>query len=376
MKTFDVIVLGVGGMGSATCYHLARRGVRVLGLEQFDLGHPRGSSHGETRLIRQAYFEHPDYVPLLRRAYALWFELNEAEKYPIFNPIGLMMYGPSFTSEILQGVLDSATLHGIPVNRLEADQAATAYPGYQPPEGYVGVFEPQAGYLKVEAGVLAHIRLARETGAEIHSEEPVLGWAFNAGGVTVKTGVDTYHADRLVVTAGAWSHRILKELRLGLTVHRNKLHWFSADATYEVSRGMPCFAFDLPYGFFYGFPVLDHSGLKIAHHTPGPELGSPALLNEPDEAHDAEDLFRIQQCLQSVLPGVEATAPLKTVNCLYTMSRDSHFILDIHPEHPELVFAGGFSGHGFKFSPVIGEIMADLALSGETAHPIGFLRLR
>lgn len=359
-------------MGSATCYHLAQRGVNVLGLEQFQPGHSLGSSHGDTRMIRQAYFEHPNYVPLLRRAYELWDTVCQEAQRKLFHKTGVILYGPSTESGILGGVINSASQFNIPIDILDPTEAADAYEGYHPPADYYAVFEPMAGYLEVEALVQEHTRLATMSGAVIHPEEPVLKWAANGNSVYVKTVDDTYTADRLVITSGAWTYNLLSEIDLGLTLHRNRQYWFDAGFDFSKDNGKPCFGFELPYGFFYGFPVRDAYGMKVAHHTPGPLLAHPGQLNDDTFG---SDLPLVQRCLQEVLPDVGRT-PLKTVNCMYTMSRDSHFIVDVHPEHPQVVFAGGFSGHGFKFASVMGEILADLALEDETRHPIDFLRLR
>lgn len=373
METVEVIVLGMGAMGSAACYHLARRGIRVLGLEQFAVGHNRGSSHGQTRMIRQAYFEHPDYVPLLKRAYVLWDELNDMSGELLFERIGLILYGPSFDEGILKGVLASALQHTIPIEQLSPSQAIGAYNGYLPPREFSAIFEPGAGCLHVEACVKAHARLARQFGAEIHEGEAITTWTPDGDGVVVTTPTRTYRANRLIITAGAWLPQLLQNVGLALTIHQNRLYWFNAESRYQRLNGLPCFGFDMPDGFFYGFPAMDAYGLKIARHLPGPVLADPTHLEDPLET---PDLHSVQTFLKTALPGVKANMPTQTVNCMYTMTPDEHFIVDQHPQMPQVILAGGFSGHGFKFSPVIGEILADLAITGTTPHPAGFLKLR
>ncbi|KDO30361.1 hypothetical protein SPRG_05072 [Saprolegnia parasitica CBS 223.65] len=380
---YDVIVLGVGAMGSSACYHLAKRGQRVLGLEQFGPAHCRGSSHGKTRMVRKAYFEHPDYVPLLRRSYELWDELGASVGRPLFHRSGVVIFGPETKTNaddvnVLDGVQASAKKHNLPLEVLSRDACHARFPYFHVPEGYIGLFEADAGYVEVEASVAAHIEQARKLGADLRFDEAVLAWdVTSANTVSVRTASGTYKAAKLVVTTGAWSSSVLRSASLDLKVHRVPLFWFAPAPTdngraLAATPNMPCFAIDLPCGFVYGFPYVDGDGVKIAPHLPG------AVLDDPSALHPGVlpgELDAVAECVSTCFPGL-LPAPTTSATCMYTMSRDGHFIIDTHPAHPNVVFAAGFSGHGYKFAPVIGEILSDLAMHGSTDHPIGFLRRR
>ena len=376
MERFDVIVVGTGGMGAAAAMHLAARGTRVLGLDRFPPGHARGSSHGQTRLIRLAYFEHPNYVPLLRRAYALWRELEQAAGRRLLVESGLILAGPQ-EGEAVAGTLHSAAIHGLPIQRMTAREAMRRWPALRLPEDWAVVHESCAGYLFVEECVMAHAAAAIRLGARLEHGVDVRGWrTAEAGGhVVVDTDCGSYEADRLVVAAGPWAHGLIRMPALPLRVLRKSLFWYGADGTRhglspdDGVGGLPCFAFDTPAGFFYGFPPLDDRGLKIAEHTGGEPVHDPL---EVDRSLDIRARDRVEEVLAAHLPGVSRRMTDHAV-CLYTMSPDGHFVVGLHREHPRVAIAAGFSGHGFKFASVIGEILADLALNGATAHPIGFL---
>lgn len=369
---YDVVVLGLGAMGSAACHHLAKRGARVLGLEQFTLGHALGSSHGRTRLIRQAYFEEDRYVPLMKRAYPLWDAVGEETGEPVFHRNGLLIVAPAGGGNSLSGVRAAAEKHAIPLEFLNEAELAREYPQFRPGPGAQGIFEPGAGYLDVERAVIAHARLAQKHGAELHFEEPVRNWRIEGDGVVVTTDRASYSAARLVVAGGAWSNRLLSALHLPLHIWRVPQFWFAAQNQPRGPRPMPCFAFDHAEAFIYGFPDLG-DGLKIADYHPPKEIVThPGRV---DRKIRSSDLERLQRCIRAGLPGV-ASEPRDASVCLYTMTPDQHFILDRHPRYPQITFAAGFSGHGFKFAPVIGEILADLSERGETSHEIAFLRWR
>jgi sarcosine oxidase len=357
----DVIVLGVGGMGSAACLHLARRGLRVTGIEQFEIGHARGSSHGQSRILRKAYFEHPSYVPLLERAYQLWAELGAEAGKPLYHRTGIVYLTPP-QSELIRGVRHSAELHRIPLRELDSA------PPFRLPEGFVAHLEPEAGWLEVEACVHAQAALAVRLGARIATGERALSWSAGPLGVEVVTDRATHRAERLVIAGGAWSEGLLRELKLPLTVLRKLMSWFEAGAAYEPA---PCFFYDLPEGMFYGFPRTGGL-LKLAEHTGGTPLSDPAALALDPALEEAE---RASRFVRAWLPGVKP-APSLQAACMYTMTPDANFLVDVHPQHPNVCFAAGFSGHGFKFAPVIGEVLADLACAGDTRHPIEFLRAR
>lgn len=366
---FDTIVIGVGGMGSATCYELARRGQRVLGLEQFPLVHDRGSSHGETRIIRKAYFEHPDYVPLLHRAYELWHDLERSTNRTLFHPTGLVLSGRA-EGETIRGARMSAAQYGLELQNFTPDEARRRFPGFEFPDDHDIAFEPGAGTLFVEACVRAHVDEAIRFGATLQGNEGVTEWSSDGKTVHVRTGVREYHARNLVLTAGAWASDLLVELGLELKVLRKFVAWFPIRKNhYLAASGLPTFFYEVSDGCFYGFPSFDGKSMKVAEHTGGQIVVDPGNV---DRACNPSDLERLHRFLESQLPNLDVE-PARHSVCLYTMSLDQHFVIDMHPNFRNVVFAAGFSGHGFKFCPVIGEVLADLVQHGKTSLPVGFL---
>src|SRR3954468_4708101 len=373
MTHYDAIVLGTGGVGSAAAFHLARRGARVLGLDRFPGGHDRGSSHGQTRIIRQAYFEHADYVPLLRRAYELWAELEALVHEQLFHQVGLLQIGPA-EGYVIGGVLKAAQQHGLAVEELSPDRSQARFPGFRVPFGMVGVFEKVAGYLHVERCVLAHLSAAKKHGTELKTGVAVQSWEADDQRATVTTDQGVFTADKLVITAGAWAPQLLADLGIKMTVRRKHLHWLECDNPVYRGPQAPTFFYELPHGLFYGFPAIDEWGVKVAEHSGGGEVADPLTDPRPWEE---QDLARVRGFVAANLPGVSQSARLTRHEvCFYTMSPDEQFIIDQHPQHKNVVFAAGLSGHGFKFSSVLGEVMADLALTAESKLPIGFLSSR
>lgn len=371
-QTFDVLVLGVGGVGSAALFHLAARGLRVLGIDRFAPGHDRGSSHGQTRLIRQAYFEHPAYVPLVQRAYGLWHELEQRCGRQLYRQVGLLEAGPP-DGAIVPGVLASAAEHGLPIEQLSADELRRRFPGFAVPDDFSALFEARAGFLYVEDCVRAHVDEAVGKGAKVLAGAAVRAWHGADNGVTVETDVGAFHAARLVICAGAWAGDLLTGLGIPLQVVRKPLYWFAApDDPYAASRGAPGFLFETPGGEFYGFPSLPDVGLKCAEHTGGISVDDPLQVDRGLVAAETE---RVQQFLAQYLPQVSTVVQSSAV-CLYTLSPDRTFVVDVHPDYPQVAFAAGLSGHGFKFTSVLGEILADLVVDGRSALPIEFLSCR
>lgn len=368
---YDAIVIGVGGMGSATLFELAKRGRHVLGLEQFELVHSLGSSHGRTRVIRKAYYEHPNYVPLLHRAYERWYELEQRVGRTLFVECGCLNIGAE-SSELIQGVRQACAEHRLPVDALTAGEIRSRFPPLQFLEPYVGLLEKQAGFLLVEECVRAHIAAASRAGAVIHERETVRRWSPTGGGIEIETDRDRYLADWLVVTAGPWATKILADLQIPLTVMRQTPFWFATadDALFRRDR-FPIYMADTPEGYFYGFPVIDADGHKIARHYGQPELSAPEqidrLVHESDEAD-------VRTFIRRHVPLADGARRAASV-CTYTLTPDRHFILDRHPAHDRVAIAAGFSGHGFKFASVVGEIMADLIETGATRYPIDMFRL-
>ena len=371
MQSFDVLVIGTGGIGSAAAFHLAQRGLRVCGLDRFPVAHDRGSSHGQTRLIRQAYYEHPDYVPLLQRAYALWRELEQQAQRSLLVESGLVMAGPP-EGTVIAGALHAARLHRLTVEQLPGTEARRRWPMFDWPDAWDVVFEPTGGYLHVEACVHAHTDAARRAGARFVHDVVVHNWTADRGGVTVRTSRGTWQADRLVLTPGAWAGDLLQLPAVPLQVLRKPLFWFTptgGDASAFVAASCPCFAFDTPGGFYYGFPALDGRGVKMAEHTGGDPVDDPLTVDRTRQDHE---LARIEQFRRVHLPRLQGDCTGHAA-CLYTMSPDQHFLIGCHPQHARVVVAAGFSGHGFKFASVMGEVVADLVMSGATPQPIGFL---
>ncbi len=370
MATWDAIVLGLGGMGSAAICHLARRGLKVLGLEQFDIAHDRGSSHGQTRLIRKAYFEHPDYVPLVEKAYILWAQLEESVSRKLLHRCGLVLAGkPDGT--VMAGVRRAADEHRLPIECLSPDESAKRFPGLVFDPDMQVLFEPASGFLEVENCVRAHCDLARTFGATLTTGRRVLDWSADSSGVTVVADDGRYLARNLVICGGAWSGSLLAAMGLPLTVRRKVVLWFAAeDAAYRYERGCPVFGFDRPEGFFYGFPAIDELGVKVSDHYGGQVVSHPTALDRDVHLNEETPLRRF---LEHHAPRLGTRVTRRSV-CMYTMTPDEHFIVDRHPRHANVVYACGFSGHGFKFAPVIGSVLADLVADGRTAHPVGFLR--
>ena len=370
--TYDVIVIGTGGVGSSTAFHLARRGCRVLGLDRYPGGHDQGSSHGQTRIIRMAYFEHADYVPLLRRAYELWHELEQHVGQQLYHEVGLLQVGPQ-SGYVVPGVLSSAEKHQLPVELVDAKAMRTRFEGFVLPDEYAAVFERRAGFLFVEKCVLAHLAQASRWGAELHVGESVLSWKSDGEKVVVQTDRNIYSAKSLVLTAGAWAGKLLAELGISFQVRRKHLHWYRSDQpSYHVENGCPTFLYETDVGCFYGFPALDARGVKVAEHSGGIVIDDP---RGDDRSIDPTDRQRVESFLSQCLPGVSHQATEHAV-CYYTMSPDEQFVIDRHPDFPNVCFTAGLSGHGFKFTSVLGEIMADLAMHGASPLPIGFLNCR
>jgi len=361
---YDAIVIGIGGMGSAAAWHLASRGRRVLGLEQFTIPHELGSSHGLTRIIRLAYSEHPSYVPLLRRAYELWRAMEQRAGEPLLVITGGVDVGPE-ASGTIEGSLRSCLEHGLPHELLDAAEIERRFPGFRPPRDLVAVYQPEGGIVLPERSMVVHAAAARELGAEIHEGERVTEWRPEGGGVRVRTEAGEYAADRLVITAGPWASRCVPELARLAIPERQVLIWTQPLRPERFAVGaFPIFNLEAEEGRFYGFPVYGVPGLKLGkyHH-----LGQQTDPDRVDREFHPEDEAVLRAGIRRYLPDADGeTLLMKT--CLFTNSPDEHFILDLYPEWPQVSMAAGFSGHGFKFAPVIGEVMADLAMEGGCAR--------
>jgi sarcosine oxidase len=365
-SSYDVIVVGLGGMGSAAARHLAARGQRVLGLERFTPAHDRGSSHGGTRIVRQAYIEDPAYVPLLLHAYELWEQAGKEADADLLTRTGALYLGPP-GSVAVAGSLASAREWGLPHEVLDAAAVRDRFPTLTPQPGDVGVFEERAGYVRPEAAVAVHLELAARDGAELRFDEQVELWSTSGDGVVVSTGSRTYNAGALVLAPGAWAPRLLADLGLPLAVDRQVQYWFDPPGGTAPYEHHPVFLAELDGDLVYGIPAVDgpSGGMKVAFHRRRHPADPDALDRVVTDAEVAE----IRAAAARVAPGVPGTLNRATV-CMYTLTPDEHFVIGRHPAHERVVIACGFSGHGFKFVPVVGEILADLALEGTTQHPI------
>lgn len=373
---FQTIVVGVGSMGAAACYYLARRGHAVLGIEQFDPPHNRGSHAGQSRIIRKAYFEHPDYVPLLERSYDNWrsFEKETGTRY--YHSTGIVYFG-SRDDRTIAGIRKSAELYNIPIEHYDRAASANRWPMFRLPSDFEAILESDAGFVTPELAVGAFVREAERLGGTVLRDTVVSSWTPEEGHVQVETSKGTFTAEKLVFTAGAWTSQLVPKLEAKLRVTRQLLVWVRPQEPEAFSvDNFPCWFVEVPeLGSFYGFPVLDERtspgpvGLKLAHHHAGEPSGPDDIGGPVPES----ELEKLKDFLRTYMPevGTEIVAQKK---CLYTYSPDEDFIIDVLPGYGDrVVIACGFSGHGFKFVPVVGEVLADLAMNGRTDLPAEFL---
>jgi sarcosine oxidase len=366
---YDAIVVGLGGMGSAAASHLASRGKKVLGLERHAPVHDRGSSHGESRIIRQAYFEGAEYVPLLFRAYELWEDLERETGEDLMTLCGGLFIGPE-SGELVSGSVASADEHGLPYEVLDSSELKRRFPVFEPGPETVALFEKRAGFVRPERTVRAHLDLAGSLGAHLRFGERVLSWEATDSGARVGTEGGVYEADRLIVAAGAWAGELLSDLGLPLEVTRQILFWFrprGGVGAFAPER-LPIWIYEPDDGnMFYSFPAVDGADtVKAAFFRAD---GTPADPNTIDsEVHDDEVEF-IRGYLGRHVPAMDGEF-VAARTCMYTNTPDQHFVVSAHPDHPQVAVAAGFSGHGYKFCSVIGEILADLAIDGGTRHPV------
>jgi sarcosine oxidase len=367
-ERYDAIVVGVGGMGSAALYHLAGRGKRVLGLERFDVPHELGSSHGVTRIIRLAYFEHSDYVPLMRRSYELWRDLQAEAGEQLLYTTGIVEGG----ERIYEGVLRSCADHGLPHEALTGAEANARFPAYRLPEEMPVVYQPDGGFVLPERCIVAHVEGALARGATVRARERVLEWEDTGSAVRVRTQRAEYETERLVVTAGAWSQSVARLPDGMVRGVRQALAWLQPNRPEHFTPDrLPVFNLALDGEHFYGFPAFGIPGFKLGRYDHFGEGGDPdGIPRDPT----LEDELPLRAFAERYFPGgAGPTLALKT--CLFEPSPDEHFLIDFHPDTPSVVVGAGFSGHGFKFCSVVGEILADLAQDGATSHDIGLFRL-
>jgi len=365
MQNYDVIIVGAGSMGMAAGYYLAKQGVRTLMIDAFDPPHTMGSHHGDTRIIRHAYGEGKQYVPLALRAQQLWSELEQASGMPIFAKTGVLNAGP-LHCPFLNEIRESAEQYSLPLEVLRADEVMQRWPGINLPADYYGCLEPASGVLYSENGIRAYRELALARGATLLTNTPVTQLEPAGNGFIVHTESASYHGDKVLLSAGAWNGSLLDSLGLSipLTPTRKTVAWFGADESQYSADGFPAFIFRLHDSMFYGFPSLDGSGVKIGRHDGG-QVIDPDKLERTFGTY-LSDEGDVRSFLEAYMPG--AAGPLRQGKvCIYTMTPDEHFVIDRHPEHPQLVFAAGFSGHGFKFASAIGEATSQLLVEGASS---------
>ena len=358
-------------MGSAALYHLARRGLRALGIERYDVPNDMGSSHGSSRMIRLSYHEHPSYVPLVRRAYELWQQLENGLGQRLLVTTGSLRAGVE-SSVMFQGSKLACDTYHLPYQVLEGRQVNQRFTGYQLPEYVLAVYQADGGFLNSERCIIAHVTAALELGAQVHGREQVMDWEPAGDGVRVETDRGNYSARNLVVCAGPWTAKLFPELTLSAVPERQVLAWFLPSRP-ELFRpeAFPVFGMEVEEGRYYGFPSYEIPGLKVGRYHHLSQEVDPDTMDRDVHPEDEETLRAFTSRYFPLAAG--PTLALKT--CLFTNSPDGHFIIDRHPKYPQVSIAAGFSGHGFKFCSVVGEIMADLAQDGETIHDLSLFRL-
>jgi sarcosine oxidase len=369
---YDVIVVGLGGMGSATACELAGRSKKVLGLERHSHGHDRGSSHGGSRLIRQAYFEDPAYVPLVLRAYELWRRLEAETNRDLMTLCGGLMLGQR-GSKVLEGSLRSAREYDLPCEELEAGEVRRRFPALDPTRETVALYEASAGFIDPGSAIDAQLERAADLGADLRFEEPVVSWeaADSGDGVRVETPEAVYEAGRLVLAPGAWAPALLAEMGLPLEPERRVICWFEPEGDTEpfLPGNFPVFIWEPEDGnTFTCFPLVEgERGVKSVFFRAGGAACDPDTL---DRRVRDEEIEFIRAYVERYVPALSGRCVATDV-CMYTNAPDEHFVMDLHPDHPQVSFASPCSGHGYKFAPVVAEILADLATEGATGHPIG-----
>lgn len=364
---YDVIVIGAGSMGMAAGYFLAKSGKRTLLVDSFNPPHNRGSHHGDTRIIRHAYGEGVKYVPLALKAQELWNDLEKVTGKQLFLPTGVLNVGYE-KSNFIQNIISSAKTYSLTLEILDSNEVNKRWPGITLPNDYIGCFEPTSGVLKCEECIEAYRELAEQNGATIITNSKVKEILVHDKRVTIKTEDHTFSADALVVSAGAWSGSLLSMLDLNLPLNpvRKTFAWFDDNENIYNHKDFPAFSFETSQGIFYGFPNIDGSGLKVGRHDGGETINPDEAILEFDELE--KDATDIKQFLQHYIPSTQQMKYGKT--CMYTLTPDEDFIIDLHPTYSNVAIASGFSGHGFKFSSVVGQILSELIISGKTEQNI------
>jgi monomeric sarcosine oxidase len=370
--TYDAAIIGLGTMGIFAGLELARKGRKVIAFDQFAPPHDRGSHSGATRVFRTAYAEHSDYVPLAMRAGVLWDKYGAEDCTTFLHRTGMLSLGPP-DNTLISGARASAAAHGVPIENLSRPQIRSRFPVFEMPVGWEGVLEPGAGWIDVNAALESGLKRLSRAGVDLRIDTRVEDWSSIGNGFVVRTSSGTFRAAQLIVTAGAWVTRVLADLALPLKVLRKVLIWVNP----RRGDSFPIFA--SASKFFYGFPNIGGQGVKLAIHSSAGATATNIEMQQPEVTVD--EVRPVLEAAAELLPSLTGPVPdafervLRTTTCFYTMTPDEHFLIDRHPQFPNLIFAAGFSGHGFKFAPVIGEALAELAVAGATTLRVGFLGL-
>ncbi|OIK13137.1 N-methyltryptophan oxidase [Bacillus sp. MUM 116] len=370
---FDVIVIGAGSMGMAAGYFLSKNGKRTLLIDSFNPPHDKGSHHGDTRIIRHAYGEGEEYVPLALKAQELWNDLENMTGKKLFLQTGVLNVGMEKT-DFIQNIISSSKTYSLPLDVLDCNEVNKRWPGITLPNEYIGCFEPTSGVLKCEDCIAAYRELAEQHGTSILSHSRVKEISVHDNGVTIKTDHQTLYSDALVVSAGAWSGSLLSMLGLNLPLQptRKTFAWFDANDDFFHHNDFPAFSFETAQGLYYGFPSIHGSGLKVGRHDGGEKINPDVSI--PGFGQLAEDEADLKEFLHHYIPSIQHLKYGKT--CMYTLTPDEDFIIDLHPHYSNVAIAAGFSGHGFKFSSVVGKILSELIISGKTEQNISSFSIK
>jgi sarcosine oxidase len=371
-KVFDVIVLGLGAAGSSAVYHLSKTGKAVCGIDQFTPPHVFGSSHGQSRIIRQAYHENPLYVPFVQKAYELWYELEkESGKQLLLKTGGIMLGWPDMS--VVTGSELSAKTHGIPYEYLGNEDISTRFPAFKVDSDTVGVLEKEAGILFPEECIKTYLEQAAKNGAQLYYSEKVIAINPASDIVEITTDKSTYYTKKLIVSAGAWMDELLPGLKLPLTIERQVLYWFKTNTDAEKSdfapQNLPIYIWEFAPGkMFYGFPDLG-DGIKVAHHHAG-EKTTPYTLNRKIDPEEIELMQEVIGKYLNIKPNFNYA-----VACMYTNTPDENFIIDYHPQYQNIIVASPCSGHGFKFASYTGKILSNMATDRPLEHDISMFSI-
>ncbi|KKK38200.1 methyltryptophan oxidase [Mesobacillus campisalis] len=372
---YDVIVVGAGSMGMAAGYYLSKQGVKTLLVDSFNPPHTNGSHHGDTRIIRHAYGEGREYVPFALRAQELWYELEKRTHHKIFTKTGVLVFGPKNESAFVSETMEAAKLHSLTADLLEGDQINKRWPGVTVPEHYEAIFEPNSGVLFSENCIRAYRELAEANGAKVLPYTPVEDFEISQDLVKIQTPNGTFTANKLIVSMGAWNSKLLSKLdiEIPLQPYRQVVGFFESDESkYSNDSGYPAFMVEVSNGIYYGFPSFGGCGLKIGYHSYGQQIDPDTIDREFGVYPEDENNLRL--FLEKYMPGANGELKRGAV-CMYTKTPDEHFVIDLHPKYSNVAIAAGFSGHGFKFSSVVGETLTQLVTTGQTEHDISIFSI-